>query len=148
MPYKSKNLRIVIFTIIFCSKVTLHNLQLLSKGAKMAKYFCSSRLSSSLPNHFRSFCRKSNLTLLQKTKNYFFCKCSGNDLEKHNLGFKKTHHGFVSSKFSHFMKMTRKAANLASHFVQFNHVLYACTSTFWVVIGCEGPIWIYQDHLS
>jgi hypothetical protein len=37
------------------------------------------------------------------------------------------------------MKMTRKAANLASPIVQFSH-LYACTSTFRVVIGCRGPI--------
>ena len=45
------------------------------------------------------------------------------------------------------MKMTEKAANLAPPIVEFSH-LYVCRSTLWVVIGCKGPIWMYQDHLN
>ena len=37
------------------------------------------------------------------------------------------------------MKMNRKTANLASPIVQISD-LYVCTSTFWVDIGCRGPI--------
>ena len=53
-------------------------------------------------------------------------------------GLKKTP-GFLISKFSHFVKMTRKAANLALLIVQFSYI-YAFTSTVWVGIGCNGPI--------
>ena len=43
--------------------------------------------------------------------------------------------------------MTRKTTNLGPLIDQFSH-LYAYKSTFWIGIGCKGPIWMYQDHLN
>ena len=81
---------------------------------------------------------------MEKTQINIYSKCSGNDLEKHKLGFSKKDR--VLSEANSLISWKWLEKHLLINLATYMHV--HCTSTFRVVIGCKRPIWMYQDHLN
>ena len=90
-PFKPKLVRSTL-PLIFWTEKHFHLVSF--KSCKNWIFFLASSLSSSLPNHFRSFCTKNDLIFMKKCKTFILWKCSGNDSESHNLALKKKHHVF------------------------------------------------------